>query len=623
MKYLAAFCSSRNLAALAATCFLFLTASLVHGEEQEKASEAAKEPAVIKSHAFAVRGEPKYGPDFKHFDYVNPDAPKGGQIILSATGTFDSFNRYAQRGDAAFASDQLYDTLMTASDDEIDVYYALIAESLEYPEDYSWVIFHINPKARDHKGKPLTAEDVAFSFDKFMTEGVPQFRTFYRNVEGAEVLDSHRVRFNLKEPNREDVAGLTGLTILPKHYWKERNLSDPLTTPPVGSGAYRVHSHRMGQQVTYERLSDYWAMNIPSRKGTLNFDRVRYDYYRDTTVALEAFKAGQYDFRQEHVAKQWAEDYDVPALRRGHIVKEELPHEIPQRTQGFVFNTQHELFKDRRVRQALNLALDFEWMNRNLFYDQYARTYSYFENTPYKAQGKPSALELEILEPFKDQLPPEVFGEVWVPNVTDGSGNIRPALREAMALLTDAGWKLKNRKLVHAETGTPFEFELLIHTSSGERVGLPLQRNLERLGITMRLRQVDSTQFLNRLRSRDYAMIFQGYSAQAYPHTGMRIIWHSDFLDSTHNQAGVEDPVIDALIEAIVANQQNPEMLTALGHAFDRVARWNFYLIPHWHSRAFRVAYWNKFSRPEIRPDYSLGLETWWFDESKAKTLRR
>lgn len=610
----------RVAGALAITFLGFLTAQVF--AQAEEAVEA--EPKIIKTHAFATQGEPKYGPDFKHFDYVNPDAPKGGEFVDWAIGTYDNFNRFAQRGDAPPDSDvMLYDSLMVPSEDEIGVYYPLIAESMEYPENYGWVMFNINPNARDTVGKPITAEDVAFSFNQFIEEGVPFVRKRYKNVIEAEVLSKHRVKFHFEKPSRDDVSGLVSLTIFPKHYWKDRNLAEPLEGPPVGTGPYRVGDYKMGQTLTYERVKDYWAKDLPSRKGTLNFDSVKYDFYRDTTVALEAFKAGQYDFRQENVAKQWSESYDVPAVKQGNIIKETLPHEIPQPTQGFIFNTERELFQDRRVRQALNYALDFQWMNQNLFYGLYKRTYSYFQNTPYMAEGEPSERELQILEPLREHLPQEVFGPVWEPNVTDASGNIRPALRDAMQLLKEAGWELKNRKLVHSETGQPFIFEFLLYSSTGERVALPYIRNLERLGIEVTTRQVDTSQYINRLREREFDMTFSAYDANPYPHPGMRVAWHSDYLDSTYNQAGVKDPAIDALIEGIIANQENEEMLTAYGYAFDRVARWNFYLVPLWHSDAFRIAYWNKFSRPEKRPKYSIGLSTWWFDETKAKSLKK
>ncbi|WP_084645957.1 extracellular solute-binding protein [Marinimicrobium agarilyticum] len=591
--------------------------------EEEKGKSTDPEVEIIKSRSFAVQGTPKYQPDFKHFDYVNPNAPKGGELRLSSVGTFDNFNRYAMRGNPVVRSDELYDTLMVPSLDEIDVHYPLIAESLEYPENFAWVIFHIDPRAQDHSGNAITAEDVAFSFNKFMTQGVPQFRSYFKNVEKAEVLDKQRVKFHLKEPNRDDIASLISLTVFPKHYWEERSLEDPLSEPPVATGPYKIASYKMGQSVTYERVKDYWAKDIPSRKGTMNFDTIRYDYYRDTTVSLEAFKAGEYDFRQEGVAKHWAEDYDIDAVKRGDIVKEELAHSEPQAMKAFVFNTQHELFKDRRVRQALNYALDFQWLNQNLFYNQYERTVSYFQNTPYMAKGKPSEREKDILTPFKESIPEEVFGEVWRPNVTDGSGNIRTALRKAMALLKEAGWELKDGKMVHGETGKPFSFELIYYSPTTERYALPFKRNLERLGIEVNLRQLDSSQFLSRMRDQDYAMIDRGFQASPYPSSTLPIVWHSDYMDSSYNQAAVNDPVVDALMEAIVEHQQDPEALLAHGRAFDRLALWNFYVIPHWHSGEYRVAYWNQFSRPEQRPKYDLGLETWWYDAEKAKSVER
>ncbi|WLD58116.1 extracellular solute-binding protein [Salinispirillum sp. LH 10-3-1] len=597
-----------------------LFASNLSATEQTATSESVE---VIKSHAFAVRGEPKYPADFPHFDYVNPDAPKGGSMRLATTGGFDSFNRYARRGESVIGAGELYDTLMTTSSDEISVYYGLIAEFIEYPVDYSWVSFHINPAARFHDGTPITAHDVVFSFNKFFEQGVPQYRSYYADVTEVTALSDHQVMFRFAEPNKDYVSGLAGTTVLPRHFWAERDLGDPLTAPPLSSGPYKVGQYAMGQFVTYERVPDYWAANLPVNKGRHNFNTLRYDYYRDSTVALEAFKAGEYDFRQENVAKQWAEDYVGPALTRGDIKMEELPHEIPQPMQAFLFNTQNPLFEDRRVRQAINLAMDFEWLNRNIFYGAYARNYSYFQNTEYSASGLPTEQELAILEPFRDQLPPEVFGEAYRPNVTDGSGTLRNETRQALALLRDAGWELRNQRLVNVETGRPFEFELLLHTPTFERVALPLQRNLERMGIRMTIRVVDTAQYLNRTREFDFDMAMGGYSANAYPSSGMRIAWRSDFIDSSWNRAGVQDPVIDALIDGIVANQENDEMLMAYGRAFDRVAMWNFYVIPNWHNDSFWIATWDKFDRPAIRPKYDIGTETWWQDNEKAARLRR
>jgi microcin C transport system substrate-binding protein len=627
------------------------------------------------SHAIALHGEPKYGADFTHFDYVTPDAPKGGTLRLSAIGTFDNFHRYAQRGVSASASTQFYDTLMTSSDDEIDVLYPLIAEQIEYPADYSYVIFHINPAARHQDGRQITAEDVAFSFTKFFEEGVPQFKQYYAGVS-VEVLSLLQVRFSLEEGSRELIHSLASLTILPKHYWESRDFSEPLTVIPLGSGAYTVEDYKIGQYVVYKRLADYWGMNLPVNKGRLNFDFIRYDYYRDQNVAFEAFKAGEYDLHQENISKNWATLYTGANFENGHILKEEIPHEIPQGMQALVYNIQRPFFSDRRVREALNLALDFEWMNENLFYGQYTRTRSYFQNTEYEATGLPSAEELEIFNSIKSRIPPEVFSSEYNPNVTDGSGNIRTEIREALRILKEAGWEIREvarpeaelnstapdkvapedgevrmglwqrikeffasivawfrnlfgggdssggvRRLVNVETGEPMEFELLLYSPSMERVAIPIQKNLERMGVTMNIRVVDTTQFTNRLRERDFDMISGGYSANPYPSSDLKIVWRSDYLDYTYNTAGVQDEAVDYLIDGIIANQENPEALLYWGRALDRVLTWNYYVMPEWHISMFRVASWNKFSRPEVRPVYDLGIDTWWYDEEKAATL--
>lgn len=576
---------------------------------------------VIVSHAISIRGEPKYPADFTHFEYVNPDAPKGGTLTLDAIGTYDNFNRYAQRGDAAVGSGDLYDTLMTASDDEVEMYYGLIAEKVEYSTDYTWIIFHINPQARFQDGEPITAEDVVFSFNKFFNEGVPQFKQYYKNVENAEVLDLHRAKFTLNEGNKELLISLASLTILPKHYWEDKNFAEPSTEVPLGSGPLIVSDYKMGQYVIYKRLDDYWAKDLPVMKGQLNFDFIRYDYYRDETVSFEAFKAGEYDFRQENIAKNWATQYTGTQFEKGYIVKEEIPHEIPQGMQALIFNIQRPFFQDRRVRMALNYALDFEWLNKNIFYNQYTRTRSYFQNTKYEAKGLPSEEELNILEPFRGKIPEEVFTEEYNPPVTDGTGNIRNQIRQALRLLKEAGWVIKDKKLINVETNEPFEFELLIYSSSTERFAIPMQKNLERMGITMNIRLVDTTQFINRLRERDFDMVSWSYSARHYPDSNLKIIWRSDYIDSTWNTAGVQNEVVDALVDGIEASQEDEEALLHYGHAFDRVLTWNHYVIPEWHISKFRVAYWNKFSQPEIRPKYDLGLFTWWVDPEKEKLL--
>lgn len=577
---------------------------------------------VITAYSLAMHGKPRYGADFKHFDYVNPDAPKGGTITYSAIGTYDNFHRYAQRGIAAAGSETLYDTLMAPSDDEIDVSYPLIAEKVEYSSDYTWMTFYLNPKARFQDGRPVTSGDVVFSFYKFFNEGVPQFKQIYKDVTNVEALDKTRVRFSLKQGNKEILFSIAGgLKILPKHYWQDRNFAEPLTEVPLGSSGYTVKDYKIGQYVVYERLKDYWAADLPVNKGRNNFDYIRYDYYRDETIALEAFKAGEFDIRQENVSKYWATMYVGSNFDKGYIIKEMISHEIPQGMQALVFNVQKPVFKDPRVREAINYALDFEWMNRNLFYDQYTRNRSYFGNTPYEAKGLPGKGELAILEPMRGKIPERVFTEEYNPPVTDGSGNIRPQIRKALALFKKAGWEVKDTVLTNLKTGEPFKFELLMYSPSMERIAVAFQNNLKRMGIEMNIRQVDTTQYTNRLRNRDFDMISGGYSAVPYPSQDLLIIWNSAYMDYTYNTAGVNDPAVDQLTEAIASLQEDEDALLNYGRALDRVLQWNFFVIPEWHLSKFRVAYWNKFSRPEKRPKYALGVDTWWVDNEKEKKL--
>lgn len=570
---------------------------------------------VTVARSIALHGEPKYDEDFTHFDYVNPNAPKGGTLRMHYIGTYDNFHRFAQRGVAAAGSRDLYDTLMVGSDDEVDVLYPLIAEKIEYPDDYSWVIFHINPDARFQDGVPITAEDVVYSFNTFFEHGVPQFKQYFSTVEDVRALDRYRVRFSLAEGSKEMLMALAGNRIIPKHFWETRDFTEPLTEVPLGSSAYTISDYRIGQYVVYERVKDYWAADLPVNKGQNNFDYFRYDYYRDQNVAFEAFKAGEYDFREENISKNWATMYEGPQFDSGEIIKEEIPHNIPQPMQAFVYNIQRPMFEDRRVREALTYVFDFEWMNQNLFYGQYTRTRSYFQNTIYEAKGLPSVEERRILQPIKDKIPPEVFTKEFQPPKTDGSGNIRPQMRQALRLLRQAGWEIRDRKLVNTRTGEPMEFELLLYSPSMERVAIPFQKNLERLGVTMNIRVVDTTQFTNRLRERDFDMISGGYSANFYPDSDLKIVWHSDYMDFTYNTAGVQDEAVDYLIEGIEKRQEDEQALLHWGRALDRVLTWNHYVVPQWHISAFRVAYWNKFDRPAVRPKYALGINTWWSTE--------
>lgn len=581
-------------------------------------------PDSVTTYGFSLREAPKYQPGFTHFEYVNPDAPKGGTVTMSATGTFDNFHRFAQRGNAAYGSNLIYDRLMTPSRDEVDVYYPLIAEKVEYAKDHTWIIFYVDERARFQDGRPITAEDVVFSFNKFFTQGVSQFKTLYKDVDKVEAKGRLEARFTLKKPNLDLLHSLSTLRILPRHYWQDRDFREPALDVPLGSSMFTIDSYKMGQYVVYKRLKDYWATDLPVNKGRYNFDYIRFDYYKDQVVMLEAFKAGEFDFREELLPKQWATMYTGEAFDKGHIVRETIPHEIPQDMEAFVFNVQRELFKDPRVREALGYAMDFEWMNKHLFYDQYTRCRSYFQNTEYEAKGLPSKGELTVLEPVRDTVPQRLFKETYQPPKTDGTGNIRPQLRKALQLLKKAGWSIKDKKLTHEETGRVMAFELLIYKPSLERVVIPIKANLKRLGVDMTIRKVDISQFINRLRERDFDMISSRYRANAFPSTGLKIVWHTDFLDSTWNTAGVSDPAIDYLVEQIADHQTDKTALLNLGRALDRVLQFNFFVIPQWYNTEFKLAYWNRFSRPEKRPKYSNGFfDTWWIDTEKQSHLPR
>nr|WP_254068242.1 extracellular solute-binding protein [Vibrio aestuarianus] len=577
---------------------------------------------VIETTTLAGFGQAKYPADFSHFDYVNPNAPKYGKVTYGQIGTYDNFNRFASRGAPAAGSGELYDSLMFSPSDEINTYYPLIASNVRYSDDYSWLELDINPKARFHDGHAITAEDVEFTFNKFMAEGVPQYRLFYKQVKSVKAIKPLTVRIEMSESNREKLFSLAQSTqVLPKHYWQDKNLAEPLNEPPLGSGAYKVVNYQSGQTVTYGLVEDYWAATLPVNIGRNNFKQVQYDYYRDDTVMLEAFKAGEFDLRQENSAKFWANSYVGVNFDKGYIKKEEIAHDSPASTQGFVFNIQRDVFKDPKVREALNYAMDFEWMNKNMFYDQYTRTRSYFQNTDYEAKGLPTEQELEVLAAFKDNIPPRVFTQEFHPPVTDGTGRIRAQLRTAFKLLKEAGWELKDKVMTNTTTGQPFSFELLIYSPTTERIAIPVQKNLRLMGIEMKIRTVDTTQYLKRLRDRDFDMLSSAYSANPYPSPNLMIIWNSQYIDSTYNRAGVMDPVVDKLTEEIAENQENPEKLLALGRALDRVLQWNFYIIPQWYLSQYRVATWDKFERPQLMPKYDIGIDTWWVSEQKEQRL--
>ncbi|GAB3412224.1 extracellular solute-binding protein [Erwinia aphidicola] len=596
------------IARIVALTLFTLTASVVQAEK------------INVSYSFAQLGTAKYASGFNHFDYADPAAPKGGSITLSAIGTYDNFNRYAMRGNPAVGTESLYDTLFTSSDDETGSLYPLVAEFARYPDDYRWVEVSINPRARFHDGTPITAEDAAFTFNMFMTQGVPQYRVIYKGVT-AKAISRLTVRFELPKSDRDQMLSLLSSKVFPKSFWKDHNLADPLPSPPPSSGPYRITAYKVGQSVTYTRVKNYWAANLPVNKGRYNFDTMRYDYYLDDNVAFEAFKAGAFDFRAEGSAKKWATQYSGNNFERGYIVKEEVPNTVSTDTQWLAFNIQKPQFADRRVREALSLLFDFEWMNKALFYNAYQRVDSYFQNTEYAARNYPDAKELEILGPLKGQYPSDVIDKIYQPPKSDASGYDRSKLMQALDLLKQAGWQLKNQQLVNVKTGQPFRFELLLRSGGNDQWVLPFQHNLARIGITMNVRQVDSSQYLARLRKRDFDMLPTRYLAFATPDAQLQIVWASAYIDSSWNTPGVTSPLVDNLIAQIVQHQGDKDALLPLGRVLDRVLLWNYYMIPMWYAANDRYAYWNKFSMPTTRPTYAQGIDNWWYDVNKAAQL--
>ena len=570
--------------------------------------------------ALAIHGTAKYAsPDkpFHHFDYVNPDAPKGGDVRMAANGTYDSLNPYIARGTSATGVGLIYDTLMTQSRDEPFSLYALVAESAEPAADNSQIIFNLNPKARFHDGKAITAEDVKFTFEALTTKGHPHYRSYYGDVERVEVLSPQRVKFVFKHnENAELPFILAELPVLPAHYWQkpENDFETTILNAPLGSGPYRISQVDAGRSITYTRNDDYWAKDLPVNRGRYNFNSVHYDYYRDENVSLQALTAGKYDLRFEYIARNWATAYDVPAVHRGDLKLENIVTRNPAPIQGFVFNTRRDMFEDARVREALTYAMDFEWLNRNLFFDSYERSKSYFGNSGMEATGVPTGAELKLLKPWRDQLPADLFTQPFTVPETDGSGNIRPQLHEALPLLEQAGWTLSQGKLVNKKGGQ-MKIELLLAQPTFERVALPFRKNLEAMGIEMSIRTVDISQYINRIRSFDYDMIVSGYGQSPSPGNEQREYWgsHAAGTPGSRNYAGINSPVVDAMIDHVV-DAESREELTIAVRALDRVLLWGHYLIPQWYSPYDRVVYSSKLQHPQSEPLYSTDIYTWWVD---------
>jgi microcin C transport system substrate-binding protein len=580
--------------------------------------------ATEVSHAIALRSTPKYPAGFDHFDYVNPKAPKGGDVRLVAIGTFDSLNSFIDKGNPAEGLDMIYDSLTVRSLDEPGSYYGLLAEKIERdPADNSWIIYDLNPKARFSDGAPVTADDVVFSFDTVRHDGNPGYKMYYQDIVKVEALNKTQVKFTFRSKNNPELPIIVGeLQILPRHYWAKHSFTSGSLDIPVGSGPYTITRVDAGHSITYTRNASYWARDLPVNRGLHNFNSETFTYYRDGTVGLEGFKAGKYDFRAENKAKSWAVDYDFPALKNGFVKKLEQPNQNPAGMQAFVYNLRKPQFQDRRVREALGYAFDFEWENKTLFYGSYQRTESYYSNSDLAATGLPSKEELAILEPFRAQVPPEVFTTPYQAPHTDGSGNNRQNLLKAQQLLTDAGWTMKNNVLTD-KNGQPLSFEILLVQPEFERIVQPFAQNLSRLGVQAKVRVVDDSQYIERLKKFDFDMVVGGAGQSLSPGNEQRSFFGSKSADApnSRNLAGIKNPVVDALIEQLIAAPTRTQLVFQT-RALDRVLLWNHYMIPQYHAGIYRLAYWDFFERPALAPKYDAGFDTWWVDPQKLAKIR-
>ncbi len=571
-----------------------------------------------KIHGIAMHGEPKYKSNFTNLDYVNPDAPKGGEVKFGSYGSFDNLNRVAFKGSKAAGLGYINDTLMRRVWDEAFSLYGLIAEFVEMPDDRSSITFYLNPKATFHDGSPITRDDVLFSLETFQTKGTPNQKKTYGKVITTELIGENGIKMNFI--NNEDkelpliVAGF--LPIIPKKFYENLDVTKTFLEIPLGSGPYTIDSVDPGRQIKYKRVEDYWAKDLPVNKGLYNFDRITYDYYKDSNVLVEAFKVGEYDFRREYNVKRWLTEYDFKAVDNGEVVLEEMNNDRPVGMNGLVLNTRRDLFNNRNVRLALSYAYDHEWINKTIYQNAYVRTDSYFDNSPLASSGLPSDEELELLNKWKNQLPEEVFSESFSPPKTDGSGNDRKNLLIAKEILEKEGWLIENGKLI--KDGEEFKFEFLIVSPSDEKIALAYQSNLKKLGITMDVRTVDSSQYQARLLNYDFDMIKRYWGVSLSPGNEQQFYWGSEVgkKDGSRNYSGIDSPVVDALIEKLISANNRDELTTAI-HALDRVLLWGHYVVPLYHSNKDRIAYWNFFEYPDKIPLYGIVIESWWINKDK------
>jgi microcin C transport system substrate-binding protein len=621
--------SRRTLIRASALALTAPAASTLEGLIATPARAQAGAPAW--KHGLSLFGDLKYPADFKHFEYVNPKAPRGGIVRLGiAPGTFDNFNQVVSgvKGNIVAGISMVFDRLMTSSLDEVSTEYGLLAESVSHPADFSSVTYRLRPQAKWHDGNPVTPEDVIFSLAVFKKHH-PQYSSYYKHVTKAEKTGEREITFTFDQPGNRELPQIVGqITVLPKHWWeaqdaqgKQRDISQTTLEVPLGNGAYRIKSFVPGRSIVYERVPDYWGNAVNVNVGTNNFDEMRFEYFRDTTVALEAFKADTFDWRTENSAKDWATAYDFPAVRDKRVVLEEF--EIRNRgiMQAFAFNTRRDKFKDAHVRRAFNFAFDFEEMNKQIFFGQYKRINSYFEGTELASSGLPLGLELEILQTVKDKVPPEVFTTVFTNPVGGNSDAVRNNLREALRLFRIGGWEVKDRKLTNAKTGEKMAVEVLITAPTFERVISFWKPLLERVGVDVSIRIVDASQYENRLRNWDFDMIVASWGQTLSPGNEQRNYWGSQAADQpgSDNYVGIKDPAIDALIERVIFAKSREE-LEAATRAMDRVLLWNHFVVPQWTYGKVRSARWDRYGRPDPLPKYGMSAfpTVWWWDAERA-----
>ncbi len=613
---------------IAFACLAGLAAALA-------ALPASAEDEIPWRHALSLIDTPKYAADFKHFDYVNPDAPKGGLVRLSSTGSFNSLNPVlATKGSPAPGIGFAFETLMTPSLDESSTEYGLLAEAVRFPADYSWVTYRLRDNASWHDGQPVTVDDVIWSFQVQQKPEInPNVAAYYSHVTKVEKTGDRDITFTFDAPGNRELPQIIGqLTVLPKHYWegtdakgRQRNIGDTTLEPPLGSGPYKIKSVDPGRGISFARVPDYWGADLPVNIGSNNFDEIRYTILLDQTIELQAFSGDQYDWRVESSSKDWATGYDFPARKDGRVITEAIPDPGRGVMQAFVVNMRRDRFKDPRVRLALNYAFDFESMNRTVFFGQYQRDNSFFAGTELASSGLPSGKELEILESVRGSVPDEVFTKPYENPVGGDPAKMRENFKKAVDLFAQAGWILKGNKMVNEKTGEPFTIEYLYADPNFDRVVLPFQQNLARIGVTLSPRTVDPTQYESRVRSYDYDMITFTWPQSLSPGNEQRYFWGSATADQpgAYNFAGIKDPAVDKLIDRVIFAKDRDELLAAT-HALDRVLLWNNYVIPQWFYGKIRTARWDRFGHPDPLPTYSPGFPTvWWYDEAKAAKVGR